>query len=316
MDFSSATSLVQVSADGHVALVEINRPQKRNALSQDTIDCLVGAIAKVEKDENIKVVILTGSRRTGPFSGMSFPDLLGRHEVVVTACHELCTSVVVCDRSFAVVEQVRREAELRLLGGTVPELEMVEAQAERAVNFPGADLSELRHLSTAEAHRIQYLKDLADAVTSMRKPIIAAVAGFACDIIYAADDAQFGLPELSVGTIPGAGGTQRLTRLAMDMILNSLTITGEELRHYGLVAQTFPTDALLPATMAAAQKIASRSTPVVQLAKQAILNAEQTHLDAGLALERSLYYGSFSLDDRTEGMAAFVEKRQPVFKDR
>ncbi|RDW73352.1 hypothetical protein BP6252_07259 [Coleophoma cylindrospora] len=249
MDFSSATALVQVSADGHVALVEINRPQKRNALSQDTIDCLVGAIAKVEQDENIKVVILTGSRRTGPFSA-------------------------------------------------------------------GADLRELQHLSTAEAHRTQYLKDLADAVTSMRKPIIAAVAGFACDIIYAAEDAQFGLPELSVGTIPGAGGTQRLARLAMDMILNSLTITGEELRHYGLVAQTFPTDALLPAAMAAAQKIAARSSPVVQLAKQAILNAEQTHLDAGLALERSLYYGSFSLDDRTEGMAAFVEKRQPVFKDR
>ena len=150
------------------------------------------------------------------------------------------------------------------------------------------------HISTAEAHKIQYLKDLNDAVTSMRKPIIAAVAVFAlgggfelammCDIIYAAEDAKFGLPELTVGTIPGAGGTQRLTRVlgkqkAMDMILTSATITGKELHNFGLVAQVFSVDALLASTLAAANKIASRSAPVVKLAKQAILNGNsQTNL--------------------------------------
>jgi enoyl-CoA hydratase len=203
------------------------------------------------------------------------------------------------------------------------------------------------HISTAEAHKIEYLKDLNDAVTSMRKPIIAAVTGFAlgggfelammCDSIYAAEDGKFGLPELTVGTIPGAGGTQRLTRIlgkqkAMDMILTSATITGKEPHNFGLVAQVFPLDTLLASTLAAAHKIASRSAPVVKLAKQAILNgtsltnplssqlltfaAEETHLDAGLKLERSLYYSSFALEDMTEGMTAFVGKRQPVFKDK
>lgn len=143
------------------------------------------------------------------------------------------------------------------------------------------------HISTAEAHKTEYLKDLNDAVTSMRKPIIAAVAGFAlgggfelammCDTIYAAEDAKFGLPELTVGTIPGAGGTQRLTRVvgkqkAMDMILTSSTISGKELHGFGLVAQVFPLDELLTSTLATARKIASRSTPIVKLAKQAILN--------------------------------------------
>ncbi|KAL3426391.1 enoyl-CoA hydratase/isomerase [Phlyctema vagabunda] len=157
MDLSSDTALVQVGVDDTgVALVQINRPEKRNALSQKTIDTLVHAFSIVERDEKVRVVVLTGSKTAGPFSA-------------------------------------------------------------------GADLGELLHISTSAAHRISYLKDLSDAVAAMRKPIIAAVAGFAlgggfelammCDIIYAADDARFGLPELSVGTIPGAGGTQRLSRI-------------------------------------------------------------------------------------------------------
>jgi len=118
---------------------------------------------------------------------------------------------------------------------------------------------------------------------------------------------------------------------AMDMILTSSTVTGKELEMLGVVARTFSVDELMKETMASAIKIASRSSPVVQLAKQAILNgrlflseksselisvAEHTSLDVGLQLERSLYYSSFSLEDRTEGMKAFIEKRQPVFKDR
>jgi len=265
MEFSSESSLVQIEVDDKgVALLKINRPEKRNSLSQKVIDTLNTVIAIVEKDDKVKVVVLTGSRIAGPFSA-------------------------------------------------------------------GADLSEMLHISTAEAHKIEYLKDLNHAVTSMRKPIIAAVAGFAlgggfelammCDIIYAAEDAKFGLPELTVGTIPGAGGTQRLTRClgkqkAMDMILTSAIITGKELHNFGLVAQVFPVDTLLASTLAAAHKIASRSAPVVKLAKQAILNAEETHLEAGLKLERSLYYSSFALEDKTEGMTAFSEKRQPVFRDK
>ncbi|KAL2069905.1 hypothetical protein VTL71DRAFT_14584 [Oculimacula yallundae] len=264
MEFTSDTSLIQVAVDSHgVAILKINRPEKRNALSQKTINSLVAAIEMVERDNKIRVAILTGSRTAGPFSA-------------------------------------------------------------------GADLGELQHISTSEAYRIGYLKDLSDAVTSMRKPIIASVSGFAlgggfelammCDIIYAAEDCKFGLPELTVGTIPGAGGTQRLTRVlgkqkAMHMILTSSTMTGKELELLGLVAQAFPLNELYSATVAAARKIASRSMPVMQLAKQAILSAEETSLEGGLKMERSLYYGSFALEDKTEGMAAFVEKRQPVFKD-
>lgn len=214
----------------------------------------------------------------------------------------------------------------------------------------GADLSELQHLTTAEAHRSHYLQDLCTAISSLRIPIIACVAGFAlgggfelammCDIIYSSDDAKFGLPELSIGTFPGMGGTQRLTRAlgkskAMDMILTSSTVSGKELRRLGLVAQTWPEEELLMKTMAAAHKIAALSTPIVEMAKAAILTglffvlgcngvrvadivctAEQTDLDAGLKYERALYYSSLSLEDRSEGMAAFNEKRTPAFKNK
>ncbi|KAG9230507.1 enoyl-CoA hydratase [Amylocarpus encephaloides] len=262
LSFEPSLVRVEVDAAG-IALVKINRPEKRNALSQKLIDTLIDAMAMVERDVKVRVVVLTGSRTTGPFSA-------------------------------------------------------------------GADLGELLHISTTQAYATQYLADLNKSIISMRKPIICAVAGFAlgggfelammCDIIYAASDAKFGLPELTVGTIPGAGGTQRLTRVvgkqkAMDMILTSKTMTGSELEAIGLVARSFPLDEVLEEAMKSAGLIALRSVPVVGLAKEAILSAEQTTLDAGLKLERSLYYGSFALEDRTEGMAAFVEKRRPVFKD-
>lgn len=148
---------------------------------------------------------------------------------------------------------------------------------------------------------------------------------------------------MTVGTIPGAGGTQRLARIlgrqkAMDMILTSSTVAGKEPEKLGLFIRSFPLNALLMGALASARKIASRSAPVVRLAKESILTgksvtsrlailiiprtysdntvAEETHLDAGLRLERSLYYSSLSLEDRPVGMAAFVEKRQPVFDDR
>ncbi|PBP19427.1 hypothetical protein BUE80_DR009799 [Diplocarpon rosae] len=135
-----------------------------------------------------------------------------------------------------------------------------------------------------------------------------------------AEDAKFGLPELSVGTIPGARGTQRLAKIvgkhkAMHLILTSSTITDKELEQLGVVAQAFPLDELYESSLAAARRIASRSLPVVQLAKQEILSADETNLEAGLKLERSLYYSSFALEDRTEGMQACIEKRPPVFKN-
>ncbi|KAK4193180.1 mitochondrial enoyl-CoA hydratase [Podospora australis] len=193
----------------------------------------------------------------------------------------------------------------------------------------GMDIKELSQLSTAEAHRIQFLKNLTDAFARFSKPIIAAVVGtalgggfevaLACDIIYAAEDATFGLPEIKIGTIPGAGGTQRLTRAlgkhkAMEFILTGDTATGREFERLGLVSKVFPRQDVEVKALALAEKIAQRSAAGARLAKQAILAAENSHLAAGMGAERSLYYATFSLEDFREGQAAFLQKRAPVFR--
>jgi enoyl-CoA hydratase len=138
-------------------------------------------------------------------------------------------------------------------------------------------------------------------------------------MIYAAEDAKFGLPEIGIGTMPGAGGTQRLTRAlgkhkAMEFILTGATASGAEFERLGLVSKVFPAADVVAKAVELAAKIASVSSPVAQLAKQAVLAAERTHLDAGLELERSLYYASFAYADKTEGMNAFLQKREPVFE--
>ncbi|KAG5750168.1 hypothetical protein H9Q69_010182 [Fusarium xylarioides] len=161
------------------------------------------------------------------------------------------------------------------------------------------------------------------------KPLIAAVVGFAlgggfeialaCDIIYAAEDAMFGLPEVKIGTIPGAGGTQRLARAlgkhkAMEFVLTGESASGVEFEQLGVVTKVFPKSDVVQAATALAEKIARLSAPVIKTAKKAVLTVENSTLDAGMTHEKALYYSTFGLDDFKEGIQSFLQKRQPSFK--
>ncbi|CAI4217770.1 unnamed protein product [Parascedosporium putredinis] len=183
----------------------------------------------------------------------------------------------------------------------------------------GMDLNELVQITTADAHQRAFLKDLTDAFARFSKPVIAAVVGFACDMIYAAEDATFGLPEIKIGTIPGAGGTQRLARAlgkhkAMEFILTGNPITGAEFERLGVVNKALPRQDVLPAATKLAEQIARNSGPIVKIAKQAVLTVENSHLDAGMTAEKSLYYATFGFADFKEGQNAFLQKRAPDFQ--
>jgi enoyl-CoA hydratase len=194
----------------------------------------------------------------------------------------------------------------------------------------GADIREMKDKTYADVTAEKFLWDW-DHFTTIRKPIIAAVAGYAlgggcefamaCDMLIAADTAKFSLPELSLGIIPGGGGTQRLTRAvgkakAMDMILSGRMIDATEAERIGLVSRVVPAEKLMDEAMAIAEKIASQSQPALVAAKQAINQAFALPLSEGLKAERSLFHSMFALEDQKEGMAAFLEKRKPGFKDR
>jgi enoyl-CoA hydratase len=142
-----------------------------------------------------------------------------------------------------------------------------------------------------------------------------------CDFIIAADTAKFGQPEITLGTIPGAGGTQRLTRLvgkskAMDMVLTARNMDAAEAERSGLVSRVVPAADLIEEAVKAAQKIADLSLPVVMIAKEAVNRAYETTLAEGIHYERRAFHATFAIDDRQEGMTAFVEKRKPVFTHR
>ncbi|KAF1953846.1 enoyl-CoA hydratase [Byssothecium circinans] len=245
-----------------VAVIELNRPLKRNALSQRLIDELTRVLRQVDRDSTVRTVLLTSVGHS-PFCA-------------------------------------------------------------------GADLSELAKISTAEAFQRGWLKDLENAFSSIRKPIIAAVRGFAlgggfevalmCDMIFAAEDALFGLPEIKLGTIPGAGGTQRLTKAvgkqkAMELVLTGSPTTATELERVGIVNKLVPVNQdVVEEALKMAEVTANFSAPAIQLAKQAIKAAETTTLEAGLDIERALYYSSFSLADCEEGIAAFLQKRPACFQ--
>ncbi len=259
MTMTYKTILTEI--EGNIAIIRLNRPKALNALSHELMGELVEALNEFDRDDKIRVIILTGS-----------------------------------DRAFAA----------------------------------GADIKEMADENTVSI----MLKDQFatwDRVRHTKKPIIAAVAGYAlgggcelamtCDIIIAAESAQFGQPEISIGVIPGAGGTQRLTRAvgkykAMEMILTGRPITAGEALRAGLVNKVVANEVLLDEAKALAEEIAKKSPIAVRLAKEAILKVFDTSISEGLEFERKNFYMLFSSEDQKEGMKAFIEKRPAAFTGR
>lgn len=193
----------------------------------------------------------------------------------------------------------------------------------------GADIKEMQNKHFADNFRHNFLSTW-DKVASCSKPIIAAVNGYAlgggcelammCDIIYAGDNAKFGQPEITIGTIPGAGGTQRLTKAigksrAMEMCLSGTPIDAQQAVAWGLASKVVPVDNTVDEAIKLAEKIASHSKLVVAMCKESVLYSFETPLTQGLRTEKRLFQMTFGTKDQKEGMTAFVEKRPPQFSD-
>ena len=194
----------------------------------------------------------------------------------------------------------------------------------------GADIKEMKELDFPGVYLDDFIADW-ERMMGARKPVIAAVAGYAlgggcelammCDFIIAADTARFGQPEITLGTIPGMGGTQRLTRAvgkakAMEMVLTGRQMDAEEAERAGLVSRVVPASELIEEALKTAEKIAGFSRPAVMMAKEAVNRAQELSLAEGLRYERRLFHSTFALEDRKEGMDAFAEKRSPSFQGR
>lgn len=194
----------------------------------------------------------------------------------------------------------------------------------------GADIKQMAQAQPADMLDNPFI-DYWDRLMRLSKPLIAAVSGFAlgggcefamaCDMIIASDSAQFGQPEINLGVIPGAGGTQRLTRavgkaVAMEMVLNDRRLSADEALHYGLVNRVVPQETYLQEAIAFAAQIAARAPIAVRMAKEAVNAAFEMPLHAALAHERRLFYLLFSTEDQKEGMQAFVEKRAAAWRGR
>ena len=194
----------------------------------------------------------------------------------------------------------------------------------------GADIKEMKDRGFVDVYLSDFITRDWERLAQCRKPTIAAVAGYAlgggcevammCDIIIAADNSRFGQPEIALGTLPGAGGTQRLTRAigkakAMEMVLTGRMMDAAEAERSGLVARVVPAAEVIGEAMKLAEKIAGLSRPAVMLAKEAVNRAFEMGLAEGLRVERRLFHASFATADQKEGMAAFAEKRAPVFKN-
>jgi enoyl-CoA hydratase len=195
----------------------------------------------------------------------------------------------------------------------------------------GADIVAMKDWDFIEVYRSDYITRDWEHIRKIRKPVIAAVSGYAlgggnelamaCDIVIAAENAKFGQPEVNLGIIPGAGGTQRLPRAvskakAMDMCLTARMMDAAEAERSGLVSRVVPADKLMEEAMAVAGKIASYSLPVAMMIKESVNRAYESSLTEGILFERRLFHSGFALADQKEGMAAFVEKRKPAFKNR
>jgi enoyl-CoA hydratase len=195
----------------------------------------------------------------------------------------------------------------------------------------GADVGAMKDWSYMDVYKTDFITRNWEAVRSVRKPVIAAVAGFAlgggcelammCDIVIAAENARFGQPEIKLGIIPGAGGTQRLPRAigkakAMDLILTGRMMDAQEAERAGLVSRIVAPDKLLEEALAAATAIGEYSLPAVMLAKESVNRAYESALAEGVLFERRVFHSLFATEDQKEGMRGFVEKRKPHFKHR
>ena len=248
-----------MTKDNNIGVLQLNRPNVLNALSFGLMSELVNGLEELDKDEEVRVIILTGS-----------------------------------GRAFAA----------------------------------GADLAEMSQLTPVDL-MLGRRFELWDRIRKISKPMIAAVGGYClgggnelamtCDIIIASEAATFGQPEVNVGIIPGAGGTQRLIRVvgkykAMEMILTGKSISADEAYRVGLVNRVVPAESLMEEAKKLAADIASKPPISVWSAKEAILKAQDTTLEVGLEFERKAFYMLFATEDGKEGMRAFLEKRKPNFK--
>ena len=221
---------------------------------------------------------------------------------------------------IGVLEEWDRGSEVRCI---------VLTGSERAF-AAGADIKEMAPQSYMDMYKANFFADANDRISAIRKPIIAAVAGYAlgggcelamlCDFIIAADTAKFGQPEINLGVMPGIGGTQRLTRFvgkskAMEMCLTGRNMDAAEAERAGLVSRVVPAAELLNEAMKAAKTIAERSVPIAMMTKETVNRAYETTLSEGVRFERRVFHSMFATQDQKEGMAAFSEKRKAAFKD-
>jgi enoyl-CoA hydratase len=206
---------------------------------------------------------------------------------------------------------------------------MVITGSEKAF-AAGADIGMMAEYNFMDVYKGDYITRNWEQIRRVRKPVVAAVAGYAlgggcelammCDFIIAADNAKFGQPEVKLGTIPGAGGTQRLPRAvskakAMDLCLTARMMDAAEAERAGLVSRVVPADKLMDEVLAAATVIAGMSQPIAMMIKESVNRAYETTLAEGIQYERRLFHSTFGTDDQKEGMKAFLEKRLPSFRD-
>ena len=235
------------------------------------------------------------------------------------AMNALCAALI--DELSQALDDFEKNAEVRCI---------VVTGSEKAF-AAGADIKEMKDKDFMDVYGEDFITHDWERVTWTRKPVIAAVAGYAlgggcemammCDFIIAGENAKFGQPEITIGTIPGSGGSQRLTRFvgkskAMEMCLTGRMMDAAEAERAGLVSRVVPVEDLIEDALKTAEKIAGLSLPAVMMAKEAVNRAYETTLSEGVKFERRLFHASFATEDQKEGMAAFAEKRPAQWKHR